>query len=376
MGCSCAYQLARRGLSVAVVDKQLVGEGPTGQSSAILRTHYSNELTARMAKFGLEFYRDFEQHIGDECGFHRTGFLVLLSEGDRTSVAANLEIQHRIGIRGEMLDLVSASELVPGAVSDGLAGALWEPDSGYADPYLAVTGLARAGRSIGVQILQETEVTDVRLDHDRVRGVETATGALEAPIVVNTAGAWGARIGRMAGVELPISACRVQVGFFRRPEGLLAGHPVIADFVGAFYLRPDVGDLTLAGLIDPKESEAIVDPDHFARSADFGFQATLASRLLQRLPAMAQSGCEKGFASLYAITPDWHPLIGELIPGSGFYVCSGFSGHGFKLAPAVGVMMADLITDSETAFDPALFHWNRYADQQSVQGRYDFSIVG
>jgi glycine/D-amino acid oxidase-like deaminating enzyme len=380
MGCSCALESAKRGLDVAVVEKQTIGEGPTGQSSAILRTHYSNELTARMARYGLAYYRDFREHTGDECGFHRTGFLMLAAQADHAGLAHNLALLKRLGVQTEALEPAEVGELMPGLeIGEGAAPLVvaWEPDSGHADGYLAVTGMARAARRLGVDVLQDTEVTGVSFAGERVSGVETSAGRLEAPLVVNTAGAWGARVAAMAGLELPIDACRVQVAFFRRPAAEAQGHPVVADFVHASYFRPDTGGLTLAGLIDPGEADAVVDPDDFARKVDLRFQADVGERLSRRYPAMSASASEGGYASLYAITPDWHPIVDEVPRGGGFYVCSGFSGHGFKLAPAVGVMVADMLTGvSSPEFDPALFRLSRFEEGAPVGGEYEYSIVG
>ena len=255
--------------------------------------------------------------------------------------------------------------------------AAWEPDSGYADAYLAVTAFSKAARSLGVDLLQETEVTGLRFSADRITGVETTLGLLEAPLVVNTAGAWGSRIAAMAGVEIPVNACRVQVAFFRLETADESQMPVVADFLNACYFRPEVGNLTLAGVIDPAEAEAIVDPDLYSQTIDYSFQAAVGEKLCNRLPAMSQSRADRGYASLYAVTPDWHPIVDELIPESGFYVCTGFSGHGFKLGPAVGVMVADLLTgESEPEFDSELFSLDRFARQRQVTGGYEHSIVG
>ena len=171
----------------------------------------------------------------------------------------------------------------------------------------------------------------------------------------------------LAGAEVPVNSCRVQVAFFRRPAGHEAPHPVIADFINATYFRPETGGLTLVGLIDPGEADAIVNPDRFKQYMDDDFVLAAGERLVRRYPAMEMSESAGGYASLYAITPDWHPIIDEVSEGSGFYICSGFSGHGFKLGPAVGVMVADLLTGaSEPEFDPHLFRLGRFADEQPV----------
>ncbi|HVS14533.1 MAG TPA: FAD-dependent oxidoreductase [Thermoanaerobaculia bacterium] len=378
MGTSVAYQLAERGRRVVLLERRSIGEGPTGDSSAILRTHYSHELTTRMARFGLDFYRDFRQHTGDECGFHQPGFLLLAPASERDGVERNCALQRRLGIASEVLEAAAIRERMPGLSVDDDVIAAWEPASGYADPYLAVTGLARAARERGVLVLQETAVTGIRFDAaGRVAGVDTSRGPFAAPWVVHATGAWAGRTARLAGVDAPIAACRIQVAVYRRPPGGPAEHPIVADFRTACYFRPELGEKTLAGLIDPAEADAVVDPDDYAKKPDFAFYAEIGEKLTRTYPAMAAGESAGGYASLYAITPDWHPIVDQAPAGSGHILCSGFSGHGFKLAPAVGVMVADLITGAaEPRFDPAMFRLDRWADQQAVGGSYRFSIVG
>jgi len=169
----------------------------------------------------------------------------------------------------------------------------------------------------------------------------------------------------------------VQVAFFRRPAGHEAEHPVVGDFIHATYFRPETGGLTLTGLIDPGEARAIVNPDHYNKGVDSEFVWDIGERLIRRYPAMEDAESTGGYASLYGITPDWHPVVDEVPPGSGLYVCAGFSGHGFKLGPAVGLMVADLIEGvSEPPFAPRLFRYGRFAEGEPVRGQYEYSIVG
>lgn len=377
MGCCSAYQLARRGLRVALLDKKSIGEGPTGESSGIIRQHYSNELTARMALHSLRVFQDFKERVGDECGFRQAGFVVLVEEKDRAGLEANVALQRSLGIQTELLSPEALREILPEMETSDLVAACYEPESGYADPYLTVNAYARAARQLGVAVYQETEVTAIRWQGDRVAGVDTSTERFDARLVLNTTGAWGAQVAKMAGVQVPINACRVQVATFRRPEGHEAAHPVVGDFRNAVYFRPETGNLTLVGLIDPEEAHAVVDPDAYNKRVDAEFVLDVGERLVRRYPAMELSESRGGYASLYGITPDWHPVIDETPAGSGFYTCAGFSGHGFKLGPAVGVMVAEMLTgDSEVEFDPHLFRLARYAEGDPVRGQYEYSIVG
>jgi glycine/D-amino acid oxidase-like deaminating enzyme len=362
---------------VALLDKKTIGEGPSGRSSAIVRQHYSNELTARMARYSLGVLNDFEAQVGDECGFTQTGFVILVEEKDRAGLEANVALQQSLGIQTELLSPEALAEILPGMEVGDLVAAAYEPDSGYADPYLTVTTYVHAARRLGVEVRQETPVIDIHSRGGRAAGVETAEGRLEAQVVVNCAGAWAAQVGAMTGAGLPIHSCRVQVAFFRRPSGHEAPHPVVGDFANAVYFRSETGGLTLVGLVDPSESAAIVNPDRYNERMDADFVLEVGERLVRRYPAMDDAESTGGYASLYAITPDWHPVMDEVPPGSGFYVCAGFSGHGFKLAPAVGLMMAELITDtSDPTFDPRLFRLNRFGEADLVRGQYEYSIVG
>lgn len=377
MGCSTALELARRGLKVAILEKNSIGTGPTGKSSAIIRQHYSNELTARMALYSLQVFQQFSEQVGGECGFTQTGFLALVNAADQAGLEANIALQQRVGIETSLVGPEVLREMAPGLITADLVAAAYEPQSGYADPYLTVTAYAQAARQAGVTILQHTAVTGILFAGYRVSGVTTASGNYQAPVVINAAGAWGAQVGQMGGISLPINPCRVQVAFFRRPAGHEAAHPVVADFINATYFRAETGQLTLVGLIDPAEANAIVDPDHYKEGVDDDFILEAGERLIARYPVMERSQSTGGYASLYAITPDWHPILDELPAGSGFFVCSGFSGHGFKLGPAVGLMMADLVTQaSSPQFDPGFFRVSRYAENAPVRGQYEYSIVG
>lgn len=377
MGCSTAFQLAQRGLKVAVLEKGNIGAGSTGKSSAIIRQHYSNELTARMALYSLRVFRDFAEQVGGECGFTQTGFVALVAAKDKEGLEANVNLQRRVGIQTELLSPEALRELMPGVEAADLVAAAYEPESGYADPYLAVNAYAEAARRLGAKIFRDTEVTGIRFAGGKVAGVDTPKETFDVPIVLNCAGPWGARVARMAGAEAPINACRIQVAFFRRPAGYEASHPVVADFIHATYFRPETGSLTLVGLIDPAEADAVVNPDGFSEQVDSEFVLDTGERLVRRYPVMERSQSTGGYASLYAITPDWHPIIDELLPDSGCFICAGFSGHGFKLGPAVGLLAADMLTgQSNPEFDPHLFRFSRYTENDPVRGRYEYSIAG
>ncbi len=377
MGASTAFRLAERGLKVTVVEKGFVAGGSTAKSSAIIRQHYSNEITARMALFSLRVFQHFADIVGGECGFRPTGFVVLASADQADGMKANLALQQAVGIQTRLLTTAELLELAPGLAAAEQVVAAYEPESGYADPVLTTTGFMAAARRLGARVHQQTEVIGLRFRGDRITGVITTGGEIAAGAVVNTAGPWGARVARMAGLELPLQPCRVQIALFAPPSG---HHPiplVVADFVHAIYHRPETGALTLVGSIDPAEANDHADPDAYNERVDAAFVLDAGERLARRFPYMEAGSSRPGYAGIYDVTPDWHPIIDEPIPGSGFFVAVGHSGHGFKLAPAVGVMVADLVTGQKTAgLDPSLFRLARYAQNEPVRGRYAYSIAG
>jgi len=300
-----------------------------------------------------------------------------VAEADRAGLEANVALQRRVGVTTEVIAAEALRELVPGIDPDGLVAAAWEERSGYADPHMTTHGYAAAARRHGAVILQETEVLDVTFAGDRVTGVRTSAGDVAAGTVINCAGPWGARVAALAGLDLPIRPARVQVAVFERPRTFASLHPVVLDFVHASYFRPETGELSLVGRIDPGEADETVDPDRYPEHADDAFVADVGNRWVRRVPRMEESRSRGGYAGLYAVTPDWHPIVDEVPPGSGFFTCAGFSGHGFKLGPAVGLMIAQLVTgEAGPQFDASLFRAGRFADGSLVRGSYEYSITG
>ncbi|MCL4863050.1 MAG: FAD-binding oxidoreductase, partial [Caldilineaceae bacterium] len=292
-------------------------------------------------------------------------------------LAANVVLQQSVGIQTALLSPAELAELAPGMADMDDVVAAYEPEGGYADPWLTVNSFGAAARRHGATILTQTEVTGVRMVGGRVQGVITDKGEIAAGAVVNTAGPWGAHIARMAGVELPIQPCRVQVTFVLPPPESRAVSHVFVDFPNVAYYRPETGGMTLVGSVDPAEANHHADPDDYNERVDLAFVEDAWMRFAHRFPVMERGASRGGYAGVYDVTPDWHPVIDETPGGSGFFSAVGHSGHGFKLAPAVGVMVADLVTGQRTAgLDPALFRYARYAEGKPVRGRYEYSIAG
>jgi sarcosine oxidase subunit beta len=224
--------------------------------------------------------------------------------------------------------------------------------------------------------MQGVEVTAISAEGGRVTGVETTQGLISAPVVINAAGPWGAQLARSLGYDTPVEVSRHQVAVFQRPESFET-HPFIGDFIQGFYLRPETGRLTLSGSLEASEADHKADPDQYSEAVDMDFNIVMADCTEHRVPAMGEAEIRKGWAGLYDVTPDWHPIIG-VMPGLEGFICAfGWSGSGFKMAPVVGEMLADLASgERQCPIDSHLFRFERFAEGDLVKGRYAYSIMG
>ncbi len=377
-GTSTAYQLARRGYQVTLLEKSHLGAGSTGRTGGIIRQHYSNEITARMALRSLHVWRDFDEQVGGDCGWVHTGALFIVGPNDTDGLKANIALQQRVGIRVELLDGQAVQDIAPYFNVDDIGAAAYEPDAGYADGALAATAYANRARDFGAVIRQGVAARAITAQSGRVTGVQTDDGVISAPVVVNAAGPWGTQLARTAGYETPAEPSRHQIAVFQHPPGLEASpHPMVGDFIQGFYLRAETGRLTLAGSLEASEAENKADPDHYNENVDMAFNVAMSEFTERRMPPMRDARVGRGWAGLYCVTPDWHPIIGAMPGLEGFICAYGFSGSGFKMGPVVGEMVADLATgERQCPIDPYPFRFERFAEGTLVTGQYSYSIIG
>ena len=380
MGAATAFYLASRGASrIVLLEKDSVGSASTGRTGGIIRQHYSNEVTARMAKRSLEVFQNFDEIVGGDAGFTETGALFIVHEEDRAGLTANVEQQRSVGIDTRIIDAQTVRDLAPYLdVSDGVVAA-YEPESGYADGAGTAMGFAQSAERLGAEVHQNLAVNEILVEGDRVVGVRTPAGDVRAGRVALTAGPWGGQLLQYVGVDLPLEVSRHQVASVRRPASAAdeLHHPVVIDFVHAYYMRSETGRLTLIGSVEPEEAKNIVDPDDYKLGTDREFVEEHVERAARRFPALMDSEIHQGWAGLYTVTPDWHPII-DAVPGiDGLFCALGFSGHGFKLGPVVGEMVADLVADENRCpIDPTIFSARRFDEGRPIRGQYEYSILG
>lgn len=371
-GASTAFHLTRRGVrNVTLLDKGTIASGGTGRSSACVRQHYSTAETCRMIRYSLDFFLNFAERVdGASCGFRHTGYLLGVDDKMRAPMEASVALQRATGIDTRLVSPVEMRELEPRLRTEDLVAGCYEPGSGYCNPVETAQGFARAARAAGARILEDTAVSGLLLDGDRVRGVRTSAGEILAPVVLNAAGLWSAPVAAMAGVALPIHVCRHKINIVSWPEADRRPHPMVYDFVTNIYTRPELGEHILVGGLDAEESRDAADPDAYKEGVSLDESTDALARVSHRFPVLGNGHIARGYAGCFDVTPDWHPILDRVGP-EGYHVAAGFSGHGFKLSPAVGNMVATLIVDGPGGHpDLPTFRLSRFAEGKPIRGTY------
>lgn len=371
-GASLAFHLAERGVKATVLEKATMAAGATGRSSGMVRMHYDVEADARLAWRSWAYFNDWAERVGGDSGFNDVGFLQMVPPRDMVALEANVAMQQRIGIVTGIVDATEVRRLLPGIDIGDDQVAAFEPHSGFADPTSSTTSLMASATDRGAQLVQRCAVTDIRVEGDRVVGVTTTRGDFDAPIVVNAAGAWAGRVAEMVGLDVPLGVWRHDVAYVQRPPDV-GRHIGFIDFANLFYSRPEGESLTLVALEDGNPTDG--DPDAPVDSAAPGFIERAAERIVRRLPPFARAGLHSAHSGQDGITPDQHPIIGPAGP-EGFWLDCGYSGTGFKIAPAVGASLSQLIVEGAPANDDlAIYRYERFAEGRLIAGEHSYGDI-
>ncbi len=372
MGCSILYNLGKLGVTNALLlEMDVLGSGSTGRSQAICRMHYSNPITASMAWESLKVFTNFDEMVGGISGFVQTGYLVIVEPVDRPGMDRNIAMQQELGIDTRIVSAANVAELAPMVGVDDDEGLAWEPQSGYADPYQVTTSYASRAREMGAEITLRNPATGIEISGGRVVAVTTSQGRVETPVAVVAAGPWSRREMAKIGVDLPLSTVRHQVAPLTRPLDLIPHHPIVGDIAQSFSFRPDGSGMTMVGF-----GEDDVEVDSYNQGVDMDAVAGIISKLVRRMPPMADSYFRGGWSGLFTITPDWHPIL-DRVPGiEGLYCAVGFSGHGFKLSPMIGLSMAELIVQGESStIDIRPLRFQRFEQGDLLNSSYRYRVL-
>lgn len=369
MGASVAYHLTRRGVrNVVLLEREkLLATGSTGRNAGGVRHQFSNEANIRLSIESIRVLERFADEIGSPIDFHQDGYLFLLSSDASVEIfRKNVELQRRLGVDVQWLAAHEVPRLAPGVDPAGVAAATFCARDGIADPNGVTMGFAKAAQAAGAVIERDVEVTGIRTAAGRVTSVTTTRGTIETPAVVDAAGPWARRIGRMAGIDVPVDPVRRHIfiaAMDSEQRGVVpATHIMVIDFDTTFYFHRE-GAGVLFGMGDPHE------PPTFDTTVQWDFLPQVIDVAVTRLPALATASISHAWAGLYEMSPDANPMIGKT-PIDGFFVINGFSGHGFQHSPAAGRILADIIVGRDPGIDLTPFALSRFAAGAAGGERY------
>lgn len=381
IGVSIAYHLARLGQRrVLLLERGRLGEGTTAQSSCILRTHYTVPENVVLARAAWHVYEDFAHYLDDaeaDCGLVRCGYLIAAPAGERsTALAAALAAQRGFGIAAETIDAAAARALLPIAQFDDAELIGYEPDAGYADAHLVTSALARNARRLGVTIREHTAADGLLGTGSRVTGVRCGGEAIGAEQVVCALNVWSGELARWSGVALPLAIERHAVlSLETKAAPYRRDMPVFKDLAvpGLLYYRCYGGAQMLVSEGTPGEVLAV--PETVQAEVPLDRVLDVGEQVARRFPAYAEAGLAASWTGLYDVTPDWNPVLGPLPGVDGLWLAYGFSGHGFKLAPSVGLLLAQAMLGHSGVVPIETYSLARFARQRLLVGRYGAGAV-
>jgi sarcosine oxidase subunit beta len=380
MGASVAFHLTRLGVrDVLILEKSHVAAGASGKTGALLRQHYSNIPELTLVHRSVQTFRNWNEIVGGECGYDGTGLIATVYQTgpDDPNVArmyANVAKQRQVGIKAEVVTAAQLKELQPFDDVSDIVCAAYESESGAVDAVATVRSLVAAARDRGARLREGVTVTAIRTAGGHVAGVETSDGPVDAPIVVSCANTWSKPLLATADVDVPIEVMRVPVAILERPPAMAAGHMAYVDTAAGMFCRIWKPGQTLAG-VATAEHHAYVDPETYNATVDAAYGAAAIAQIAKRMPPMRDACFVTGWAGLYDMSPDTHPILDRAPGVDGLWLLAGFSGAGFKKAPAIGECMAQWITGQRPAVDLSPFRLARFADDSWRQPWSDTEYV-
>jgi sarcosine oxidase subunit beta len=359
-GAATAYHLAKGGAKTLLIERGEPASGGTGKSAAIVRQSYSTPLLVRLARASITMFQNSRAELGRDAGFAQAGYCFVVSQDMLEGARKNVAMQRGLGIVNEWSDGPGFAEHLPELNPEGIAGIVYEPHGGYADPVQATEAYVAAFKNIGGEFRARTPVRRLLREGNRIGGVELDSGEIAAKVTVNAAGPWAKPLAESAGLALPLRAVREQDTVWQIPAGRSIPKCSISMGVDACYYRPLGQGRFIIGRGFPKDYFD-VDPYNFKTSADDGFIRDVQTRVERRFPAFAGMKLIEAYTALYDVTPDWYPIVGPRTGIEGYADFCGGSGHGFKIAPAIGRELSEWLLTGKVANDFRQFSHDRIA---------------
>lgn len=380
IGTSTAFHLAQLGArNVLVLDRKTIGEGTTAQSSGILRTHYSVSENVELARLSWRVFNDFTNYLEDEdasAGLVKCGYMIWAPEGDKLEpLRSALAQQETQGVPLRYLDQKEATDLLPIARLDDAALIGYEPEAGFADAYLVATSFARAARRRGVTIKEGVSVERLIVENGKVVGVETSAGRFLSDTVISTQNIWTPELAQWTGLTLPVRAERHTVLALEGPEAYTFQMPVFKDLgsPGMLYGRSYGGAQMLVS--EGVVGETLGTPDTEQGDVSLDAIVEIGAQVAERFPSYETAGLATSWTGVYDVTPDWNPVLGRLPGIDGLVAGFGFSGHGFKLSPAVGRVLAQSALSLPTDVPLTPYALERFSTGALLVGKYGSGAV-
>lgn len=383
-GSSILYHLAREGASSPLLIERGSGiaSGQTSRSTALVRTHYTVPVVARMALLSYRFFRDFEKLVpGFSAGYRETGLLIGVDEGSEGLVRESLRMFHDMGIASDFVDKGEARRIEPQLDPSEFSSLVYEPQMGYAEPSTTANAFASAALGLGARILTETSLVSISKS-DGGYSLLTNRGRVEARKVLLSTGVWSVPIFAKLGISLPIKPVRHPVAIYLRPEGFRGIRPAVFDFQRSAYYKAEGQNLLFVGSMEAEldARSPPENPDAYDEGIGFEEIEKYSGWASKAYPIMASEGrYERGYSGLYDNTPDQQPIIDELNEYGypGLHCVIGLSGHGFKLCPEFGRISASLVIDGEFRdYDVSAFRLSRFRSGRLLRSKYGLSTVG
>jgi len=375
IGCSTAYNLAKAGAkNVVVLERNELASGGTAKSCAIVRTHYSIESNLLHAVESLKIFSHFDDLVGGDPGWRRTGYLILGPEEHREPMVTVFQKQNAYGIDTRVLSGEEAKEFHPLLNTDDVGVIGYDSQAGYADPHLTTYAYAHRAKELGVEVRTETAVTGLSLN-GHLKTIQTSKGTVQAPVVIIAAGPWTNQIGQLVGLTFPYEISRHKVITLRISRPYEITWPIVKDLTtpDKIYFRPETGGVVLVGTGD--HGDPIADADSLTDHIDYEHLLRIESLIAHRMPAFEDGMVTAGWTGPYDITPDWNPIVGPVPGYEGLHVAVGFSGHGFKLAPTIGEGLAQTALGQAPRIPISDYNLERFTTGQVLHGAYGIGSI-
>ncbi len=366
VGLAIAYNLARLGCSdVVVLEGRHLAWGASGRNGGGVRQQWSTELNIRLMQESLEICRGFAQEIGTNIWMRQGGYLFLARTADELGkMDKAIALQNSCDVPTRRLDIGEANELVPELALTAFAGACYNPTDAIVFPWPFLWGYAQAAAKRGVEIHTFTPVTAIDGTSDGF-ALHTPKGVVRAARVVNAAGSWSPQVARLVGLTLPNWPARHEILSTEPLKPFLK--PMVSVLDSGLYISQSLRGELVGGITvhEPADREVRL-------GSRLAFVEEMAHGLMEIMPRLGDLKIVRQWAGPYDMTPDGNPIVGEATDVPGFFLCCGFVGHGFMMAPVVARYYASHLTGGPT--HPLFDKWRLGRFVDTATEREDMNI--